>query len=265
MSTDDTAREKLLHDWQQWREDRDARFRQPYSALSLVAMNWLDEDGAETFDEVPGVWRVADGKVTVTTTAADGLTLSGVPVDGETAIPLEKTTSGENLTFGEVVVEVIERGGFAFRVRDPKSPALAAFTGVPTFAPEARWILDAVYEPHVTPRTVEIGSVVERYSSTDTAVGVVRFTVDGEEQTLTVFPDGDGFWTLFRDATSGVTTNASARFLDIAPPDADGRVLLDFNRASNLPCAFNDYSTCPVPPYENRLKVAIEAGEQIPT
>lgn len=266
MSTDDTAREKLLDGWRQWRDGRDAGFRKPYSALSLVAMHWLDEDedAGETFDEVPGVWRVADGRVTVTATAADGLTLAGVPVEGETPIPLRDTTSGEDLRFGEVVIEVIERGGFAFRVRDPKSPALAAFTGVPTFAPEARWILDAVYEPYETARTIEVGSVVERYTSTDTAAGVVRFHVDGEEQTLTVFPDGEGFWALFRDATSGVTTNASARFVDIAAPDADGRVLLDFNRASNLPCAFNDYSTCPVPPYENRLKVAIEAGEKIP-
>jgi len=264
MSTDDTAREELLHGWRRWRDGRDAGFRKPYSALSLTAMHWLDEDEAATFDGVPGVWRVTGDKVTVTATAADGLTLSGVPVEGETAIPLENTTSGQDLKFGEVVIEVIERGGFAFRVRDPRSPALAAFTGVPAFAPEARWILDAVYEPHATPRTVEVGSVVERYTSTDTAAGVVRFHVDGEEQTLTVFPDGEGLWALFRDATSGVTTNASARFLDIAPPDADGRVLLDFNRASNLPCAFNDYSTCPVPPYENRLKAAIEAGEKIP-
>lgn len=264
MSTEDTARDELLRTWPQWRENRDAGFKKPYSALSLVAMHWLDEDEAESFDEVPGVWRVVDGRVTVTASAADGLTLSGVPVDGETAIPLEHTTSGETLKYGEVVVEVIERGGFAFRVRDPKSPALAAFTGVPTFAPEARWILDAVYEPFEGGKEVEIGSVVENYTSTGTAAGVVRFQVGTEDLALTVFDDGDGLWALFRDATSGVTTNASARFVDIAAPGPDGRVLLDFNRASNLPCAFNDYSTCPVPPYENRLAVAIEAGEKIP-
>ncbi|HEY1179650.1 MAG TPA: DUF1684 domain-containing protein [Phytomonospora sp.] len=262
MSTEDT-RDELLRTWQRWRDDRDARFKRPYSALSLVAMHWLDEDEAESFDEVPGVWRVDGGRVTVTAAAADGLTLAGVPVDGETPIPLENTTSGETLKHGDVVIEVIDRGGFAFRVRDPKSPALAAFTGVPAYAPEARWILDAVYEPHDGGKTVEIGSVVEGYTSTGTAAGVVRFTVDGEELALTVFDD-DGRWALFRDGTSGVTTNASARFVDIDAPGADGRVLLDFNRASNLPCAFNDYSTCPVPPYENRLTVAIEAGEKIP-
>jgi uncharacterized protein (DUF1684 family) len=69
---------------------------------------------------------------------------------------------------------------------------------------------------------------------------------------------------LFTDATSGVTTYPGARSLSVATPDADGVVTLDFNRASNLPCSFTDYATCPVAPPENRLTVAVEAGEQNP-
>jgi len=68
---------------------------------------------------------------------------------------------------------------------------------------------------------------------------------------------------LFTDATSGVTTYAANRSLRVTP-EADGAVLLDFNRASNLPCAYTDLATCPLPPQENRLSVAIEAGERIP-
>ncbi|MEV0647765.1 DUF1684 domain-containing protein [Phytomonospora sp. NPDC050363] len=263
MSTNDTARDELLRTWPTWRAQRDAGLKGPYSALSLVALHWLEEGEPSTFDEVPGTWLATADHVTVTAKAADGLTLSGAPVDGETVIPLVNTTSDETLKFGDVVVEVIDRGGFAFRVRDPKSAALTAFTGVPAYEPQARWIVDAVFEPYETARTVEVGSVVEGYTSTGTAAGIVRFEVGGQEQTLTVF-DGGGLYTLFRDATSGVTTSASARFLDIAAPGDGGRVLLDFNRARNLPCAFNDYSTCPVPPYENRLAVAVEAGEKIP-
>jgi uncharacterized protein (DUF1684 family) len=69
---------------------------------------------------------------------------------------------------------------------------------------------------------------------------------------------------LFTDATSGVTTYAANRSLRIPPPTVDGQVTLDFNRAVNLPCAYTDLATCPLPPAENRLPVAIEAGEQIP-
>jgi uncharacterized protein (DUF1684 family) len=69
---------------------------------------------------------------------------------------------------------------------------------------------------------------------------------------------------LFTDATSGVTTYAANRALSIDPPDADGRVRVDFNRATNLPCAYTSLATCPLPPAENRLPVAVEAGEKIP-
>ncbi|MNY79555.1 hypothetical protein D3C86_2202340 [compost metagenome] len=68
---------------------------------------------------------------------------------------------------------------------------------------------------------------------------------------------------LFTDATSGKTTYAANRSLTVAPA-ADGTARLDFNRAVNLPCAYTDLATCPLPPAENRLAVAIEAGEQIP-
>ncbi|MBF6202400.1 DUF1684 domain-containing protein, partial [Nocardia cyriacigeorgica] len=68
----------------------------------------------------------------------------------------------------------------------------------------------------------------------------------------------------FTDATSGVTTYPAARSLAIGAVAADGTVTLDFNRAVNLPCAFTPYATCPVAPAENRLRVAIEAGEQDP-
>ena len=69
---------------------------------------------------------------------------------------------------------------------------------------------------------------------------------------------------LFTDATSGVTTYPGCRSLLVAAPDADGSVTLDFNQASNLPCSFTDYATCPVAPPENKLPIAVEAGEKNP-
>jgi hypothetical protein len=69
---------------------------------------------------------------------------------------------------------------------------------------------------------------------------------------------------MFTDATSGTTTYPGGRSLAIDAPGVDGTVTLDFNRASNLPCAFTDYATCPVAPADNRLAVAVEAGEKDP-
>ena len=69
---------------------------------------------------------------------------------------------------------------------------------------------------------------------------------------------------IFTDDTSGVTTYPGARVLSIDAPDPGATVTLDFNRAANLPCAFTDYATCPVAPAENRLAIAVEAGEKNP-
>jgi uncharacterized protein (DUF1684 family) len=75
---------------------------------------------------------------------------------------------------------------------------------------------------------------------------------------------GGALHVLFTDATSGVTTYPGSRGLSVSAPGEDGTVTLDFNRASNLPCSFTDYATCPVAPAENKLTVAVEAGEQNP-
>ena len=98
------------------------------------------------------------------------------------------------------------------------------------------------------------------------APGRIEFELDGQPLALTAFP-GHGAGSLialFTDATSGVTTYAANRVLALEPPAADGTVILDFNRAVNLPCAYTDLATCPLPPAENRLPVAIATGEKIP-
>jgi uncharacterized protein (DUF1684 family) len=98
------------------------------------------------------------------------------------------------------------------------------------------------------------------------APGRIEFELDGRQLSLTAFPGhGAGrLMVLFSDATSGVTTYAANRSLALEPPATDGTVVLDFNRAVNLPCAYTDLATCPLPPAENRLPVSVEAGLKIP-
>ena len=93
-----------------------------------------------------------------------------------------------------------------------------------------------------------------------------EFEAGGRPQRLTAFNGKapGALMVLFTDATSGVTTYAANRALQVDPPAADGTVTLDFNRAVNLPCAYTGFATCPLPPAENRLAVAVEAGEKSP-
>ncbi|MEV0270191.1 DUF1684 domain-containing protein [Hamadaea sp. NPDC050747] len=248
----------LLAGWQSWRERRDRSLRNPHGWLSLTGLHWLGTDPA-TFDTVPGRWRVLDDTVYVAADRADGLVHLGTPIDGEVAV-----STPERVHAGEVEVEVIQRGGWwALRVRDPQSPTLTSFTGVPAYAFDPAWVVDGHFERFPEAQEIKIGSVIDGLTHAESAIGVLRFSVAGQELALTAFDGGDGSLDLlFRDATSGVTTYAASRSLSVPAPDADGRVRVDFNRAYNMPCAFTEYATCPLPPPENTLPIAITAGEQ---
>jgi hypothetical protein len=126
-------------------------------------------------------------------------------------------------------------------------------------------VLGGRFEPFDEPRPTTVGAVVEGLTHVYTALGLVRFSYGGAEHTLIAFNGKvDGLSILFNDDTSGVTTYAANRSLQVAAPDEDGIVVLDFNRATNLPCAFTDFATCPLPPEGNRLPFAVEAGEKLP-
>jgi uncharacterized protein (DUF1684 family) len=90
----------------------------------------------------------------------------------------------------------------------------------------------------------------------------VVFRRDGREYRLEALEAEDGLFLIFADRTSGHGSYGPGRYLDAPAPDARGHVRLDFNRAYNPPCAFTSFATCPLPPPENRLDLAIRAGER---
>jgi uncharacterized protein (DUF1684 family) len=259
------ADQRFVNDWQRWREQREHGLRLPYGWLSLTALHWL-ATAPSTFTTVPGRWRAEGDTVIVETVAADGLTYGGEPVDGELRVPAVGGAAEHQVIWGDVRIELISRGRWlALRVRDPHSPTLAGFTGVPAYEPSTRWAVQGRFEPYESARQVTVGSVVDGLTHGETAVGVLRFAVDGQEHRLVAFDGTDGdLDVLFRDATSGVTTYGASRSLTVSAPAADGRVVLDFNRAYNMPCAFTDFATCPLPPGENVLPIAVTAGERKP-
>jgi uncharacterized protein (DUF1684 family) len=255
----DTARQG----WEEWRAGRTADLSLPHGWLSLTGLHWLVGEAAPVAD-LPGTWEAVEGGVALTATAADGIVVNGATVDGTVRIDTVEGAPGVLVEIGDRRVEVLQRtGSHALRVRDPKSPTLAAFTGVPVFDFDERYVLDAQFVAYAEPRTVVVGAVVEGLQHHHDAVGTVRFELDGPQE-LTVFRSGKGFTILFTDATSGVTTTGTTRSVAVPEPDADGHVVLDLNRATNLPCAFTDHATCPLPPAENRLTVPVAAGEKDP-
>ncbi|MGI5131453.1 DUF1684 domain-containing protein [Pseudonocardia sp. CA-107938] len=257
-----TTHSDLATDWAAWHAEREETLREPHGWLSLTALHWLDEH-ATAFPDLPGTWRATgDGGVEIT---ADGeLTVDGAPVRGTVRVAPVDGQPGVLVAAGERRVEVIRRtDSYALRVRDPQAPTRTAFTGVPAFPVDARWVVTARFTPYPQPQKITVGAVVDGLQHFPTAVGTVAFELDGQRHQLVALAGRDGGLALhFRDATSGDTTYGGGRIVQVPAPDAAGYVQLDLNRVVNLPCALTAYATCPLPPEENRLSVAVEAGER---
>jgi uncharacterized protein (DUF1684 family) len=138
----------------------------------------------------------------------------------------------------------------------------AAFSGIDHYPVDPTWRLRARLEP-ARDFTIAVPDVLGDVQD-EVSPGTVVFEVDGREQRLDALeggPNGE-LWLVFGDATNGVTTYGGGRFLYTSAPAADGSLWIDFNRAYNPPCVFSPYATCPLPPAQNRLAVAVEAGER---
>lgn len=263
-----TATLDLHSAWDAWHADREEQLRAPHGWLSLTALHWLTPEPS-TIDGLPGLWSATPDGVVLTAAAADGLRVRGVqttlPVDGTVTLHPVNGLPGSLVEVGDRVVEIARRtDSHALRVRDPQAPTRTGFAGVPAFDVDGRWIVDGVFEPYGEPAPITVDAVVDGLQHHLTAVGVVRFTLDGTEHSLVAQPGKEGGLSLhFRDATNGVTTYEGGRSVQVPDP-VDGRVTVDLNRLTNLPCAFTDFATCPLPPAGNVLPVAVEAGEKSP-
>jgi hypothetical protein len=209
-----------------------------------------------------GVFRRAGDKVTVT--PASGVRLLGAddkPLAASSDVPWEMRLGSLRM-----FVSPMPDGRQFVSVSDEAHPVLEDFPTVQTYPVERRWRVAARFDAFPSPRMMQIADV--RGGTMDyPAVGRLTFRIGGQEQRLTVFgfPDSDEFFVMFKDPTNGTTTYGY-RMLG-ARMVANGEwTVLDFNVARNPPCAYSPYTTCPLPPPENRLAVVIEAGEkQFPT
>jgi uncharacterized protein (DUF1684 family) len=195
------------------------------------------------------------------------LTIGGKPA---TAGRVTFDADGTSPIFREGSVNFVLRHKFGFFLvgRDTQAPALLAFHGLNWYAPDARYRITAAWKPWPQPHTLRVANVLGQVNE-ETSYGTAEFTQNGRtfqlEPTLVTRKDKPLFL-VFRDITSRSTTYQGGRFLDIAMPSNGlsnpGTVGLDFNQARNPLCAFSSHTSCPIPPQQNRLPIAIPAGEK---
>jgi uncharacterized protein len=256
-----------------WRRKRYAALRRETGWLTLAGLDWL-RPGVNRVGTAPGAEIVLPsgpaeaGTVTVSDSEvlADG-TPDGLSTDGRPVTNLRLMSDQEDeptmLELGELRICLIERGGrLALRTWDTAAAGRREFDGIDHWPVDHGWHVNARFEP--TPgRTVRVPDVLG-IDEDDESPGDVVFEVDGVTHRLQALRGGesDELWLVFGDETNGDETYAGGRFLYTGAPDADGRVVVDFNRAYNPPCVFSPYATCPLPWPANRLPIRIEAGER---
>ncbi|MEU2040310.1 DUF1684 domain-containing protein [Nocardia niwae] len=261
-----TSADAFVADWEDWHRTQEARLADPHGFLAITNLHWLTR-APQRFPDAPGSWSTDAEGVTVVLDDGDELVIDGTPVHGRHVFGVIPERGGVNAVWGDAVIEVAKRGGHDIvRPRHPGNPLRTAFHGTPAYAPHPKWVVAGRYVPFPEPQPTTVGAAVEGLEHVYDAPGRIEFELDGRALGLTAFPGREpgGLTVLFTDQTSGITTYAANRVLHLAPPGADGSVEVDFNRAANLPCAYTDLATCPLPPVDNRLPVAIEAGEQLP-
>ena len=259
MSTSTAA---FVADWRTWHAEREQALTTEHGWLSLTALHWLSAQ-PEPVPKLPGRWwQDAEGiHVRPDAGAAPGLQLDGQDLTAPTTVWHPEAGAAGELTHGELLVEPLARGqgNRGLRVRDPQAPTRTGFTGIPVFEPDPAWRVPGTYVAYPETRSEQTGSAAAGIGALHDLRGQVHFRLEGQDLTLQVGQNGH---IAFRDATSGAETFGMLRHLRLIET-ADG-VVVDFNRAVNPPCAFTDFGTCPLPPAQNVLPVAIRAGERTP-
>jgi uncharacterized protein (DUF1684 family) len=250
--------------WERWHQDHERRRAGPHGFLAITGLHWLGDE-PERFDDVPGAWSRDPNGVRVLLSDDEELTVDGEVVTGRHLFE-DVDEQGIRAYFGDAVVEVSRRDGhFIVRPRHPENVVRARYVGTPTYPPSIGYVVTGTLVPYGEPRSVGVGASVEGLTQVYRSPGAIEFELAGEDLRLIAFDedDSDELFIVFSDATSGETTYAACRFLNAAL-SPDGRVTLDFNRATNPPCAYTEFATCPLPPAGNDLPVRIEAGEKVP-
>jgi uncharacterized protein (DUF1684 family) len=281
--TASAAQTKELRDDAEFRAERARNLSAPDGWLTLVGLEWLKagpntvglaaDNSVRLKGHAPehlGVIEVEGGQLQLKAPAGGFpkfLYVNGKPAqegpltsdDGRASV-----LSTENLT-----MVVLHRGDrFALRIKDSQAPTRINFKGLHWYPLEAKYRITAKWIPFNPPHTAKIPTIIGTTLDMP-APGLAEFTLDGKTIQLEPVledPNARELFFILRDATSRTTTYESARFLYTEFPDhgldKPGTVVLDFNRLQNPPCAYTPYATCPLPPFENRLAVAIPAGEE---
>jgi len=270
------AQSEYVKSIEKWRAQHEAELKTDNGWLTVAGLFWL-KDGVNTigagvgfdieltenfkqgkFGEInfrngKAVLKVENGVEALT----DGKIVSEIElISDETGKP------GAIQTGSQTFYLIKREDRFGIRLKDKNSKERINFTGLKWFPVDEDYKIKAKFEAFDVPKEILIPNVLGGNFKMKSP-GVLRFKLNGKKYALEpVLEEGsDELFIIFRDATSRTETYGAGRFL-YAKRAENGKVILDFNKSENPPCAFTSFATCPLPPPQNRLEVEIKAGEK---
>ncbi len=268
---------EYIQEINRWHEQRITSLTRPDGWLSLVGLYWL-KPGQNTFGSdssnaivfppkaPPQIGRFILQDTTVVVEIFPGIQVQTAEGRVVTRQVLQHDLTGNPtlLLYGSLIWYIIKRGNqLGVRLKDTLAITRLQFKGIERYPVSSRWRIPARFVPFPQKHYIEIptilGTVVPEPSP-----GQLVFRLNGQEYHLDVIQEkaGDPYFVIFSDETNGKETYGAGRFLYVAPADRNGMTVIDFNKAYNPPCTFTPYATCPLPPPQNHIPVAIRAGEK---
>ena len=274
LFADSTYRQSV----EKWRQDYQSTLTSDTGWLTVSGLFWLKEGenrfGSAASNDIVlpvyapasvGVLTLHGGKTVVRVEPGIKATLNGKPV--QTA-ELKPDSNEDRLIVGDLTIYVHASGDrLALRLKDKNSLLRKNFTGLKWFSVDEAYAVPGRYVPYESPKQFDSENVLGDAIKV-TISGYVEFVLKGQSYRLEAGEQNSGksLFIVFRDLTSGKETYPASRFLDVDVPQGAshaGPVQLDFNKAYNPPCAYNPYTTCPLPLPGNRMKIEVPAGEKL--
>jgi hypothetical protein len=262
---------------QDWRVRAEQSLRRDNGWLTLAG-RYVLKPGENTFGTAPtndvvfppGLGPAGMGSVFVTPERVTVKMVEGLKMKKE-GIEYSERDMGTSLdnrdwvSVGRTAFHIIQYDGkTVLRLADNKSAVRENFGGRVWYEVDDRYRLAARFVPYEPAKKIKIVNVIDEVSD-EVSPGYVEFEIDGRPYRLDALTEDNGLFIIFKDPTAGETTYGSGRFLFVEDMPKPNEVFkLDFNRAYNPPCAFSEFTTCPLPPKQNVLNRRIEAGEKYP-
>jgi uncharacterized protein (DUF1684 family) len=260
-----------------WHKKRVTELKGPKGWLNIAGLFWL-KDGINTFGSDPGndivfpegtippragFFMLKQNTVTMEPAKDVAIMSNGQAIKKLVAYNPDSARNVPFMGYGNLEWFIIKRDDkFGVRLRNFKSPELENFTTIERFPVDVAWRIEANFEKADSLKTIDITNVLGQ-TTPQPSPGTVVFDIDGKTYRLDALDEGgEEYFIIVGDDTNTRTTYGAGRYLYVARPDSAGKTVIDFNKAYNPPCAFTAFATCPLPPKQNILPVAITAGEK---